>query len=402
MQIEVRNLSIGTELENDIYDDHGVLLLKAGQPVTERFLQVLRNRGIRQVKSDAPTPTNESVYHSATSRALDEAVDACADQVGHVSDQWPSEKARPFTRRGVLSVAQRSKRLAHTRQRLGNAIGRFMIAGPAVAAGSLDIDLLERDLVEVAKLVGDDPYTALLARELRGGDAQLYEEGIHAAVVAIAIAVYMGFGDADIMDVGFATMFSDLGLLRLPDAIRAAPYLNAEQRRTLEQHPVHTADALDQAGAKLARQIIAYQTHERVDGSGYPRKRHGMFITPLARIAGIAHAFITRCAARPHRPAMLPYDAMVAILQASRAGRFDTTAVRAFLDVMSLFPIGSCVELSDERAARVWQSNLKLHTDPVVAVIDGRGKATDELIDLAKVRTVKIVRAIPNPMNKCA
>lgn len=403
-QIQVRHLQVGAELEHDIFDDQGVLLLKAGRPVTDRFLRALRNRGISEVRcEDQPQPPADArAYQTAASRAIDQAVDTFADGPAPADARWPKRRATRFARLDALSPEHRRQRLTRTRKQLGQAVGRFKVAGPAVASGSIDVDLFEGDLRALVELVGNDPYTALLARELRGGDVQLYEEGVHAAVLAAAVATYMGFDETDTLDVAFATMFCDLGVLRLPAGLRDADHLTADQRAALERHPVHTADALDQAGARLNRQIIAYQTHERIDGNGYPRQRHGMFIHPLARVAAVAHAFITRCAVRPHRDAVLPYDTMVAILRDSRAGRFDPVVVRALLDVMSLFPVGSFVQLSDHRAACVWQSNLQLHTDPVVAPLQDNGALTDELIDLAKIRRIKIVRAIPHPLTRCA
>ncbi len=51
--ISVDSLSPGATLPADLFDVNQILLLKAGSKITPRFIQVIRARGIREVKIDA-------------------------------------------------------------------------------------------------------------------------------------------------------------------------------------------------------------------------------------------------------------------------------------------------------------------------------------------------------------
>ena len=54
------------------------------------------------------------------------------------------------------------------------------------------------------------------------------------------------------------------------------------------------------------------------------------------------------------------------MLNGVREGLFDAAAVRAILQGLSLFPIGSYVQLTDGRVGRVIRSNDAAYTSPVL------------------------------------
>ena len=112
--------------------------------------------------------------------------------------------------------------------------------------------------------------------------------------------------------------------------------------------------------------MVAYQMHERANGSGYPRGRTIEQTHPLARIAAVADSFTALVSARPHRAGMLPYFAVEKLVRDTAKGLFDPQAVRGLLQAVSLFPIGSYVELNDGYVGRVIRSNAFDYTKPIV------------------------------------
>src|SRR5208283_5410057 len=109
------------------------------------------------------------------------------------------------------------------------------------------------------------------------------------------------------------------------------------------RHPVAVFDVLQHHWDHIpaAARMTAYQVHERCDGSGYPRGRTGGQITELSRVAAVADAFVALVSPRPYRPSMIPYYAMETMLKLVRRGLFDHRFVRALLETVSLFPLGS-------------------------------------------------------------
>jgi hypothetical protein len=90
---------------------------------------------------------------------------------------------------------------------------------------------------------------------------------------------------------------------------------------------------------------------------------------------------------------------MELLIKMSRQNLISAEFVKAFLTYASLFPIGSIIELSDHRIAKVIQGNEQHYTKPVVSVIlDEKGallgKSKVYQVDLSKDTNVQIVRAL--------
>jgi HD-GYP domain-containing protein (c-di-GMP phosphodiesterase class II) len=156
-------------------------------------------------------------------------------------------------------------------------------------------------------------------------------------------------------------------------------------RRELVRHPQHAVVALEESGhAPLVSRLVAGQIHERLDGSGYPLGLQGGEIHRLSRLAMVADTFLAMIAPRPYRPPHEPYRAVEELLFAAHRGRFDPAAVRILLRVVSLFPVGSCVWLSDGRVARVQRGNRHAVDRPVVVALNlERDPPTLDIVDLS-------------------
>ena len=123
-----------------------------------------------------------------------------------------------------------------------------------------------------------------------------------------------------------------------------------------------------------------------------------MFIHPLGKIAGIADSYVAGCSWRPYREARSPYQSVVEIILSKvREGLFDATAARVFLDCLSLFPVGSYVQLSSNVNAKVLRSNRGQHTRPVVVPLTDDGAETDQELDLSKTEDLRVIAALDGP-----
>ncbi len=152
-----------------------------------------------------------------------------------------------------------------------------------------------------------------------------------ADLVARAAPAY-GLSPADATLVRRAALVHDLGKLGVSNAIwdKPTPWTPAEaERARLHVYLGERMLASSPALAPLAQ--VAVQHHERMDGSGYPRRLTGADITPAGRLIAAADHYRTLVEPRPHRPQR---DAAQAAAQARaevRAGRLDADATAAVL-----------------------------------------------------------------------
>jgi hypothetical protein len=83
----------------------------------------------------------------------------------------------------------------------------------------------------------------------------------------------------------------------------------------------------------------------------------------------------------------------------------DTNVVRSLLHVLSLFPVGSHLMLSDGSIGRVLRRNGNQYMLPIVQILqDGHGNAMSPddptaIVNLAE-STLKVQQAIPTPGRK--
>lgn len=138
-----------------------------------------------------------------------------------------------------------------------------------------------------------------------------------------------------------AASLSQVGMIRLPHELltKAGP-LTPEERLLMEKHVDYAVEALRGIDFGLPVLQTIEQMHERMDGSGYPRKLQGEAICLQARILAVANTFCALMRPRSYRrrhdePAALailrerPFkydqqvvDALAAFLQSAQGKEF--------------------------------------------------------------------------------
>ncbi len=440
--MNIDELIPGTALDMNIFSEQGVLLLRAGTVVSEQFINRLKARGVHRV-AVAKVPPKTKVY-DIPEEELDGDVQPgeFTDRSRAVSADRPGKRAttgdhplilgetkqidlqttetrrldRAIAESGYPDILNRPVRtlqspklnLQALREEVEAGIGYYSRSisaysniGEHVSKGKTPTFGSINEIVgRFAELIRMDPSLALMVLELKSSEGEyLYNHGLNVALLSMTVASQLGFAEGAVTSAGLGALFQDLGMLKVPEKIRLAPrQLTDMEIVEIQHHPIYTMDVMEKVRSldDITR-LICYQSHERCDRSGYPRRRHGMFIHPLARVIAVADTYAAVTCSRPHRAGTIPYEAIVILLHEVKSGRLDRGAVRAFLDCLSLFPVGSYVKLSTGQVARVVRGNGSLHTRPIVIPLNTDGSETDTLLDLAKVDSVKIVAALEGP-----
>ncbi len=225
---------------------------------------------------------------------------------------------------------------------------------------------------------------------------------LHVCSVAIAIGVMLGLDDQSLIDLGTGCLIHDVGMLKLDQTVfRSKRRLTAGELAKMATHPILTLEALACPGVRLSRvaRLVSYQIHERCDGSGYPRGIKSEEIHALSKIAAVADAYVGLVSNRRHRKALIPYFALEKILKTLPEYQFEPKVVRGLLHAISLFPIGSFVELSDGRVGRVVRATGETYTQPIIEVWNARYRRFEpDLLNLKEEAAAPVRRAIPGPL----
>jgi len=222
---------------------------------------------------------------------------------------------------------------------------------------------------------------------------------LHVAMLAASIGANLGWDENTLVELGVGCLLHDLGMLRIPDRLYDADrVLSDAEFNDVVRHPFYTFEALSEQlhRVPLVSRMVAYQTHERCDGSGYPRNRRSNLIHAAAKVAAVADVYVALVSNRPHRPALMPYAAIEHLLVGVKQGAFDVGAVRALLRTVSLFPIGSYLALKDGRVGRVMRTNRDQYARPIIEVWwPDQLENTPQVIDLSKASQIAIQGPLP-------
>jgi putative nucleotidyltransferase with HDIG domain len=177
----------------------------------------------------------------------------------------------------------------------------------------------------------------MLAKTIDARDSYTAGHSGRVAQYACDVAGKLGLKSAEIEDIRRGALFHDIGKIVVSDSVlkKVGP-LTAEERLTINQHPVVGAELL--SGMKTMRAIlpIVCQHHERLDGSGYPDGISGNGIPKAVRIVSVADVFDALTTTRAYRPAMTFEQAWQEIDGEVARGLLDPDSVTALKEVVAV------------------------------------------------------------------
>ncbi len=220
---------------------------------------------------------------------------------------------------------------------------------------------------------------------------------VNIAILSAIIAMELKFSQKDILHLITAALLHDIDMLTQPDNIvKKMGKLTDEEFTQIKTH-VHKAVALVIEKLSLSKEIavIILQHHERWDGKGYPDGRSGQQINLASRVLSVADAFEAMVSDKTYRTALVAHDAVKALLQ-DKDTRFDPTVLKAFINCIGVYPVGSHVLLSDSSVAKIVEPNQAAPFFPSVIIRSSKNPALtpDTIIDLSEQDGLTILRPI--------
>lgn len=348
--LQTAELVIGSTLSFDLNDAAGVVLHKAGNPISDRLIERLQKKNIHSV--------------TVNGRAAD-AIDQDSVLFA-LFDPFTIEKTKQIVAASEMAIA---KFAASLRQgEAGNVKELKSNVDLFIAQTKLDSSASFAVLASRAKSIGREIVEKLTARSTL------------MALIGVSTSVVMSRTDADCIDIGMAGLLHDCSLLMHPEWFGDAGKLSGNTKLLSEfrNHPIESAELLKEvAGINEHVLEIISQVHEQFDGSGYPKKLAASAITHAARILNAADAYLNLVQPFFHNNRLLPTDALAYLCHNAKTGRFDSQVIRGFITGMSIYPIGSIVELDDESVAMVVRSNPGKPLEPIVQPLNANSKAMD-------------------------
>jgi len=235
--------------------------------------------------------------------------------------------------------------------------------------------------------------------DLRSHDVYTFGHSVNVAALSLLIGHDLGLSPEQLHTLALGALLHDIGKIAVPvEILRRPGPLSDEQWRRIVDHPRVGYDILRlYYGFSLAICHIAYQHHERLDGSGYPRGLRGDAIQRYARIVAVVDLFDAMRTERVYRPS-IPVHQVREEIRRGRGTAFAPDVVDSLLRRVAPYPVGTAVRLSTGEVGVVTEVPLDSRDRPVVRVLmSPSGEAVEGVVvrRLAEHANVAIERVLP-------
>ncbi|MDU0112280.1 LytS/YhcK type 5TM receptor domain-containing protein [Psychrosphaera aquimarina] len=174
------------------------------------------------------------------------------------------------------------------------------------------------------------------------GETRSKETGNHVRRVAEyskLLALYSGLSEDEAELIKQASPMHDIGKVGIPDAILNKPgKLDAEEWIIMQTHAQIGHDMLMDSSRPLlkAAAIVAYEHHEKYDGSGYPQGLSGENIHIYGRITAVADVFDALGSERCYKKAW-DEEKIFNLFKDEKGKHFDPKLIDIFFDNLDEF-----------------------------------------------------------------
>lgn len=251
---------------------------------------------------------------------------------------------------------------------------------------------VKRAVQSIVDQVLSNEVTLVGLTNLRDYDDYTFTHSVNVCIFTLSIGKRLGLTRHQLFDLGMAALVHDVGKGRVPiEILSKSGKLVGEEWHLMQSHTWLGALSLfklREYGEVPYRSMIgAYEHHMRIDAAGYPESRRPRELSLFARIIMIADAFDAATSKRSYRGPRSPEEVLREFWQKPDIG-FDPVLVKTLINVLGIYPVGTCVILDTHEVAVVNAANSDgTHIDrPLVRIVcsaDGSRLDTPPLVDLS-------------------
>jgi len=396
-KVAIKDITEGAVFSAPVYIEGNNLFVPAGVAVRKKDIARLKSWGIEFVETDgnpinASSGVSEDVQNvQSAQKSAQEAPAAKEKQKKGPAPEASSVVSLPEIQenkgayRSYLDLIERLNEVC-------NNIG----GGIAVEARS--IDNITGRVLQAVREQRNSFIGFILGGEIKG--YEMPKSLLNTAILSALIALELKLPNHKVMQIVTGALLHDVGMLRMPkEIVEKKGGLSAAELQRIQSHPLYTYKIVNKELLYPEDVgLIVLQHHERWDGEGYPRHLSGTAIDIGARIVSVADAFEAMVSQKPYRNSMMGYQAMKNLLS-DNLRRFDPDVIKAFIQTMGIYPIGSIILLNNGALARVVNVQGTAPLRPTIKIlIDEFGAVfkndEGEEIDLLIEKSLFIAKAI--------
>ncbi|MBA7543313.1 hypothetical protein ES705_35643 [subsurface metagenome] len=372
-KIKTEELESGMRFSKPVYFEEGNMLVPADKPLKERDIERLLKWGVAEVQTEGKMITKAE------------------------ADSGEADESLSWLKHGEMKYIKLYQSMI---EEINSILGD-VASGVNVKHDSID-NVAYNILDKVRESKND---LVQLIQRGAGSQREIAAGSVNCAVLSTVIGMSMKISGHRLIQLVTGILLHDIGMVRVPkEILNKSEKLTAEELQQVRTHPLYGYRIISKE-LKYPEDVavIALQHQERWDGKGYPRGIRGEDIVLPARIAAVADAYEAMINIRPYRSSLIGYSAMKGILS-DNGKHFDPQVLKAFLESVGIYPVGSILQLNNSSIGRVAANQKAAPLRPKIELlVDEYGVRVTErgIIDLLEKKKLFIVKAIdPRTVNE--
>lgn len=387
-KIDVAELRLGLYVHLDLGWMEHPFPLGSFKISSQQQIDTIRSLGLQQVryspeKSDPPPQTAAQSTNGAASPPQDNTAATAAQEA--LEEQQRKRALLMAQRQSQQQCERQFAETARHYQRIVDEIETQPTHAREEASALIDGMLQE--------MTAHEECAIRLLSENVGDRFALHS--VNVTVLSLLLGKALGLSDKALEVLGVSALLHDMGKQKLPDRVRFKhENFSMAETKLYQEHVTHSVVLGQNLGLPAEVLLTISQHHEMVDGSGFPRACSGEKMVQTAHVLALINRYDNLC--NPPNPvlALTPHEALSLIFARMR-GRFDKTALNAFIRMMGIYPPGSLVQLSDHRYGLVMSVNSARPLKPRVLVHDTAIPLNEALLlDMEKTPHLNVLRSL--------
>ncbi|WP_163836228.1 HD-GYP domain-containing protein [Spartinivicinus ruber] len=253
---------------------------------------------------------------------------------------------------------------------------------------ALDINEAKDAVAECVNSILRNPDTLRWLTQIKQRDEYTAEHSMNVCILSATFARYLGMSPPEIEKIGLCGLLHDVGKAKVPEEILNKPgKLDPDENSIMQMHTVFGKDILTAAENKYLITVdVAHSHHERIDGTGYPRRLEARQIPLYSKIVALTDVYDAITSSRCYDGSRTSLTALN-IIYNEMGTHFDTELAREFIKCIGIYPPGSIVEMTNGEVGIVMNNDHISRLKPRVLLLLNEFKEPRKhrLVDMTKI-----------------
>ncbi|APH05029.1 HD-GYP domain-containing protein [Bacillus weihaiensis] len=326
---------VGSELQEDIYSEQGILLLKKGITLNENHILLLHKYKFGE----------------------------------KILIKQEKKKEEPVTAeqyRDMITI------IKETFQQI-------------IAKEKVNFDNILPPFYQLVTTALQDLEIMKVIQQTGPKENYLYQHSLNVGILSAMIGKILGYAKKDCLLLAEMGLFHDLGMIHYKDIVEKNEKLTEQEYQSVKDHTklgyllLRSQNELDNLVAEAA-----LLHHERINGAGYPRGKKLDEVSLYIQIISVADCFNAMCN-NPYMNQKEDFECMYELINEAEGNSLNPAVVIPFIRFLMRQQLHKQVTLSDSSLATIVFIHENEPHQPLVQIGD------EDYIDLRKQSTLKIV-----------